>query len=132
MRMTSIVRNRRAAGRRQGERGTALVELTLLLGLILLLAVGVFEFGRGFHTYMSVIQAAREGARAAIDGTRTDAQLESIAATAASPIGVTVAVSHQGARTTVSVTTSFTSAVPFISAAWGGGPLVMSRAFTSE
>lgn len=123
-------RNRRH--RRSTERGTAIAELALLVGVICLIAVGVFEFGRVFHTYLSVVNAAREGARAAMDGTMTDSQLQSIASTAASPISVTVGVTHSGAQTTVSVSTSFTSSVPLISSVWGGGALVMTRAFTSE
>ena len=118
--------------RRHKERGAAIAELALLVGVICLVAVGVFEFGRVFHTYLSVVNGAREGARSAMDGTKTDSQLQSIASTAASPVSVTVTVSHSGAQTTVSVSSSFTSSVPFISTVWGGGALVMSRAFTSE
>ena len=123
--------NRRCA-RRRTERGTAIAELALLVGVICLIAVGVFEFGRVFHTYLSVVNAAREGARAAMDGNKTDAELQSIASTAASPVSVTVSVAHSGTQTTVSVSSNFTSSVPLISSVWGGGSLVMSRAFTSE
>jgi Flp pilus assembly protein TadG len=104
----------------------------LLVSVFCVITVGLFEFGRGFHTYVSVVNSAREGARAAMDGTWTDAQLQSIASTAASPVSVTVTVSHSGTRTTVSVASSFTSTLPLISLAWGGGALVMTRAFTSE
>jgi Flp pilus assembly protein TadG len=124
--------NRRRERRRNNERGTAIAELALLVGVICLIAVGVFEFGRVFHTYLSVVNGAREGARAAMDGNKTDSQLQSIASTAASPVSVTVAVSHSGAQTTVSVSSSFTSSIPFVSSVWGGGSLVMTRAFTSE
>ena len=117
---------------RRNERGTAIAELALIVGVICLITVGVFEFGRGFHTYLSVVNAAREGARAAMDGTNTDTQLQSIATTAASPVSVTASVSHSGAQTTVTVTSNFTTNIPFISSAWGGGALVMTRAFTSE
>lgn len=122
----------RRRGRRRTERGTAIVELALLVGVICLIAVGVFEFGRVFHTYLSVINGAREGARAAMDGTMTDAQLQSIASTAASPVSVTVTVAHSGTQTTVSVSSNFTTAVPLVNSVWGGGALVMTRAFTSE
>jgi Flp pilus assembly protein TadG len=125
------ITNRRRRGRRN-ERGTAIAELALLVGVICLIAVGVFEFGRLFHTYLSVVNGAREGARAAMDGTKTDGELQSIASTAASPVSVTVSVAHSGAQTTVSVSSNFTSSIPFVSTVWGGGTLVMSRAFTSE
>lgn len=124
-------RNRRLR-RRHRERGSAITELALLVGLICLIAVGVFEFGRVFHTYLSVVNAAREGARAAMDGTQTDAQLQTIASSAASPVSVSVSVTHSGAQTTVSVSSNFTSSVPLVSSIWGGGALVMTRAFTSE
>ena len=123
--------NRRRARRRR-ERGTAIAELALLVGVVCLIAVGVFEFGRLFHTYLSVVNGAREGARAAMDGNKTDTQLQSIASTAASPVSVNVAVSHSGAQTTVSVTSNFTTSVPLLNSVWGGGALVMTRAFTSE
>jgi Flp pilus assembly protein TadG len=124
--------SRRSADRRRRERGSALVELTLLVGVILVITIGVFEFGRGFHTYASVIQAAREGARAALDGTKTDAQIQAIAVTAASPVSVTITVTHSSGQTTVAASASFTSSVPIISAIWGGGALTMSRAFTVQ
>jgi Flp pilus assembly protein TadG len=121
-----------SATRHGSQRGQAIAELALLVGVFCLIAVGLFEFGRGFHTYLSVINGAREGARAAIDGTKTDADLQSIASTAASPLSVTVSVSHSGSQTTVSVMSSFTSTFPLVSLVWGGGPLIMTRAFTSE
>jgi Flp pilus assembly protein TadG len=124
--------NKRRPKGRGNERGQAIAELALLVGVMCLIAVSLFEFGRGFHTYLSVINAAREGARAAMAGTYTDTQLQSIASTAASPVTVTVAVSHSGAQTTVTVTSNFTSSLPLISTIWGGGALVMTRGFTSE
>src|SRR5215211_6084865 len=105
----------RRPDRRRKERGTAITELALLVGVICLIAVGVFEFGRVFHTYLSVVNGAREGARSAMDGTNTDTQLQSIASTAASPVSVTVSVTHSGAQTTVSVSSNFTTSVPFVS-----------------
>ena len=124
--------NKRGRSSRRAERGTAIVELALLVGVICLIAVAVFEFGRGFHTYISVVNAAREGARAAMDGDKTDTQLQSIASTAASPVSVSVAVSHSGAQTTVTASANFNSTVPFISSIWGGGTLVIARSYTSE
>jgi hypothetical protein len=67
-----------------------------------------------------------------MDGNMTDTQLQSIASTAASPVSVSVSVSHSGTQTTVNVSSNFTSSIPFVSTAWGGGTLVITRAFTSE
>lgn len=130
--MSHMTSTNRRRDRRRNERGTAIAELALLVGVVCLIAVGVFEFGRVFHTYLSVVNGAREGARAAMDGSRTDSELQSIATTAASPVSVSVSVSHSGAQTTVSVSSNFTTSVPLVSSVWGGGTLVMTRAFTSE
>jgi Flp pilus assembly protein TadG len=121
----------RAASRR-GERGNALAEFVLIVGILLLTALGVFEFGRGLHTYVSVVQSAREGARAAMTGTLTDAELQQLVVDAAKPISVTATVTHAGGTTTVTATANFNASLPMVSELWGGGPLVMSRAFTSQ
>lgn len=50
---------------RETETGQALVEFTLILPLFVLLFMGMVEFGRAFHTWLLVTNAAREGARVA-------------------------------------------------------------------
>lgn len=45
------------------ERGTALIEFTLILPLLLLLTVAAVDFGRAFFVKSVVEQAAREGVR---------------------------------------------------------------------
>jgi Flp pilus assembly protein TadG len=56
------------------QRGTALVETALTLPLMLLISVGIFEFGRAYQTWQILTNAAREGARIAIlPGTSDDA-----------------------------------------------------------
>jgi Flp pilus assembly protein TadG len=45
------------------ERGTALIEFTLVLPLLLLLTVAAVDFGRAFFVKSVVEQAAREGVR---------------------------------------------------------------------
>ena len=49
-----------------GERGAALLETAIALPLVLLVAVGIFEFGRAFQTWQVLTNAAREGARVAV------------------------------------------------------------------
>jgi Flp pilus assembly protein TadG len=49
-----------------GERGAALLEVALTLPLLLLVAVGIFEFGRAYQTWQILTNAAREGARIAV------------------------------------------------------------------
>ena len=48
------------------ERGQAMLEVALTLPLLLLVAVGIFEFGRAYQTWQILTNAAREGARVAV------------------------------------------------------------------
>jgi Flp pilus assembly protein TadG len=48
------------------ERGTAILETALTLPLLLIVSVGIFEFGRGYQTWQVLTNAAREGARIAV------------------------------------------------------------------
>lgn len=43
-----------------------MVEVALTLPLLLLVSVGIFEFGRAFQTWQVLTNAAREGARLAV------------------------------------------------------------------
>src|SRR6059036_3871316 len=52
--------------RLKSARGAALLETALTLPLILLISVGIFEFGRAYQTWEVLTNAAREGARVAI------------------------------------------------------------------
>ena len=57
----------RALLRRAGEnRGAAIIEVALTLPLLLLVSVGIFEFGRAYQTWQVLTNAAREGARLAV------------------------------------------------------------------
>ena len=47
------------------ERGAALVEMAAVIGLLMLIAIGAFEWGMAFRDSISVSTAAREGARVA-------------------------------------------------------------------
>ncbi len=46
--------------------GQSLVEFALVLPILLLIIVGILEFGIAFRTYQVVTNAAREGARTAV------------------------------------------------------------------
>src|SRR3712207_104148 len=50
----------------RSQRGAALVETALTVPLILLVTVGIFEFGRAYQTWQVLTNAAREGARVAV------------------------------------------------------------------
>jgi len=49
--------------KRRKSRGQAMVEFSLLAGLILLLVMGIFDFGRAIAVYINIAEAAHEGAR---------------------------------------------------------------------
>jgi Flp pilus assembly protein TadG len=51
---------------RRGERGQAIIELALTLPLLLLVLLGIFDFGLMFQRFEIVTNAAREGARVAV------------------------------------------------------------------
>jgi Flp pilus assembly protein TadG len=50
---------------RTNESGQTLVEFSLILPFMLVLIFALVDFGRAFHTWLVVTNAAREGARAA-------------------------------------------------------------------
>ena len=50
----------------RSERGSQLIEFALVLPLLLLLVLGILDFGLLFQRYEAVTNAAREGARVAV------------------------------------------------------------------
>jgi Flp pilus assembly protein TadG len=58
--------------RYRNQRGAALVEAAITLPIILLISVGIFEFGRAYQTWQVLTNAAREGARMAVINGSTD------------------------------------------------------------
>lgn len=59
----------------RSERGAALLETAITIPLVLLMSVGIFEFGRAFQTWQVLTNAAREGARVAVLSATTDDQV---------------------------------------------------------
>ena len=57
---------------RRDTRGAALLEMALAMPMMLLIAAGIFEFGRAYQTWQIVTNAAREGARIAVLPGTTD------------------------------------------------------------
>jgi Flp pilus assembly protein TadG len=64
----------------RGERGQAIIELALTLPLLLLIVLGIFDFGLMFQKYEVVTNAAREGARVGVlpGYSTTDAQARAL------------------------------------------------------
>ena len=48
------------------ERGAALIEAAVTIPILLLIGVGLFEFGRAYQTWQVLTNAAREGARISV------------------------------------------------------------------
>jgi Flp pilus assembly protein TadG len=114
------------------EAGQALVELALVITMIMVLCVGAFELGRAAYAYMTVVHAAREGARTAMETGKTASQIEAAAHAAAEPFAVTVLVTRSGARTSVTVSHAFSPVIPFATDIWSTGPLTLTRTLVSQ
>ncbi len=52
----------------RGERGQAMVEFALVLPIFLLVVFAIVDFGMGFHAWITVSNASREGARIGVVG----------------------------------------------------------------
>jgi Flp pilus assembly protein TadG len=65
----------RASARWSGESGAELVEFALALPLLLLVVLGIVDFGFLFQRYQVVTNAAREGARVAVLPNYVDADV---------------------------------------------------------
>jgi len=50
----------------KNERGAVLMEAAVTIPMLLLICVGIFEFGRAYQTWQVLTNAAREGARMAV------------------------------------------------------------------
>ncbi|MGO4383770.1 TadE/TadG family type IV pilus assembly protein [Specibacter sp. RAF43] len=110
------------------ERGAAAVEFALLLPILLLLVIGIMEFGRAFNVQISASNAAREGARyaavhyAEAGFTNGAAQAAALAAAPTLPAGTPVTITYSagacssGSTVTVRVVTTpgwMTGYLPF-------------------
>jgi Flp pilus assembly protein TadG len=62
MRTTRIVSRRNW----RSERGVELLEAAITIPILLLIAVGIFEFGRAYQSWQILTNAAREGARISV------------------------------------------------------------------
>ena len=62
----------------RNEKGAALLETAITIPIILLISVGIFEFGRAYQTWQVLTNAAREGARVAILSGTTDDQVRAV------------------------------------------------------
>jgi Flp pilus assembly protein TadG len=84
---------------RRDQRGAALLEMAFTLPLLLLISVGIFEFGRAFEVWQVLTNAAREGARVAvlpgISDSMVTARVQQYANAGVLDVGVTPTVTIQ-------------------------------------
>ncbi|MGO4247408.1 TadE/TadG family type IV pilus assembly protein [Paenarthrobacter sp. RAF54_2] len=112
------------------ERGAVAVEMAILLPLLLLILIGIMEFGRVLNVQVSLTEAAREGARYAAvhyqDGGLNVSGKALAAAPSLNGLGVSVsdnaASCAPGSNVTVTTSVSLPSMSGFLDAGFFGGP----------
>ena len=126
-----MIRIRSADGRLEptrtmsSESGVALIEFAFVLPILLVLAMGMLDFGRAFHMKSILDQAAREGARVAVV-TSPDVDIvedhvnKVLASGGITPTSVTVVGPDAAHMVTVTVNATFTFITPGVFALVGG------------
>lgn len=99
------------------DRGAAAVEFALVLPVLLLLIVGIIDFGRAYNARIALSHAARESVR--VWALTQDASETQIRAVASAPTLTGVVATPNGActfgdPTTVTVTANFAFITPLI------------------
>jgi len=74
-------RSARNAGGRRSERGQGLMEMALVLPLFLVIVIGLVEVADALNSYMTLVDASRDGARLGSKGLANDAQIENLVLT---------------------------------------------------
>jgi Flp pilus assembly protein TadG len=101
------------------ERGAIAVEFALLLPLLLMLVLGIAEFGRAYNTQISLTQAAREGVRVmAISNDAAAARTAAMNAAvsvypAVTATDITVGTCAPGRQTTLTINYTLTTLTGF-------------------
>jgi Flp pilus assembly protein TadG len=115
--------------------GQSLVEFAVILPILLMLIMGILEFGLMLNCYLSVRNASREGARAAIVGS-TDIEINNLILTISPSLNrtdLTVAVTpSQGSRrsgdpVTVEVKYNYRFIIPIISGVFSSGVVLKAQ-----
>jgi hypothetical protein len=104
--------------RRRDDRGAVMVEFAIILPLLLMLVVGIIEFGRAYNIQVSIQAAAREGARelalrksaaevdARVIGAAPSVTIDSVTQTPCPPTG--------DGHAKVVITEDYTFGIPFV------------------
>lgn len=123
----------------KGEWGQSLVEFALIVPLFLLLVFAIVDFGMGFYSWITVTNAAREGARVGAVGADQATIIQRVKDTSGSlnnsnlTVSVTNAQGNAGEEVGVSVQYKYTLITP-VSSVMGkisGGSLGPNINFTA-
>jgi Flp pilus assembly protein TadG len=105
------------------QKGQALVEFAIVLPILIMLVMGILQFGMMLNAYLTIENASREGARAGIVGS-TDSQIQTLIiadSPTLDPQSLTVTITPQqasrqsGGTLSVRVTYKYKLTVPIIS-----------------
>lgn len=121
------------------EKGQGLVELAIILPLLLIILLGIIDFGRVFYAYVAITNASREGARygslhpSDLNNIKSHVRQETANTVAISSEDITVITDTQTITVTVQVDfqTFFFGNLPYIRDWLSGGafPIVARAAF---
>lgn len=102
--------------RNRNDEGAAAAELAIVLPVLLLLVIGILEFGLAFNRLQGVHAAAREGARSGSVSPGTECARATDALSGLSVSGLTCSVSSScpGDRVIVEVAASEEISIPFL------------------
>jgi Flp pilus assembly protein TadG len=108
----------------KNQKGQSLVEFAIILPIILLLLMGIVEFGMMLNSYLTIQNVAREGSRLGIVG-GSDVEIDTLIRNISpnlTPADLTVDITpaedsrNSGETLTVSITYNYHMTVPIISA----------------
>lgn len=121
----------RILGRSEGQRGAALVELAFLLPILIVMVLGIIDFGRLIHARLVVTNVSREGGSLGSRDIRVGDQLVSMLLSSAAPFNLS------GADGRVYVTKiragmSLDEPEPFIHSRTTGGTLDVPSGITGR
>jgi len=130
---------RRRMSRKRCRRGTALVEITVILPLMLLLVLGMLEATRMCAVAQTLSNAARDGCRVAVSSGKTSQDVttrvdQALTAAGIAPALVTRTLSPSSIETTtLNTQITLTLSVNFSSVNWFASPFVFkSQTVTSS
>jgi len=104
--------------RKRDDRGAVMVEFAIVLPILIMLVMGIIEFGRAYNAQVSIQAAAREGARAlALGGSASEVDAlvrDAAPSVTIDSISQTPCPSSGEGQARVVISESFTFGIPFV------------------